>query len=386
MDIMTMARLDRLLTISLAYVLLGSMACGVRTAPTVECANPVETTVRTSWVAAPRRLDVITFIDVTGSMRRELLGFEARTAELTEALYRLAPEVRVTLGTVSASGGIVGSLGSRSEDPVVTERDLASVADFLSDGGDAPEDQLAGPYAFLMPDAAPFRPTPSEPCPTPLFGLGCFDLMVPRVFVLATDSPFHLGPGGRNPYPGGDPQPPWDFETVVDLLQRTHTRLVAGYGDSGGVVAQDVEPLVRLSGAVRSDGSAIAIEGQDEAAVDALLVALSEWRTLVPYDLSVRARVFDADADLVRSVRITSVSPTPGGPVGDDRAAGVLPGASVELAVQVDPSRARPGRVAHIELQLLDADVQVLDRIELVYARPLDAFGWCGGDGGAPTD
>jgi hypothetical protein len=371
---------------SLAFALLGSMSCGVRTSPSVECAIPVETTLRATWIAAPRQLDVVTFIDVTGSMRRELLAFRARAAELTAAFYHLAPEVRVTLGIVSAEGGVVGSLGFRSGDPVVTEHDLGSAADFLTDGGDPPEDQLAGPYAFLIRDAARFRPTPSEPCSAPLFGLGCLDPTVPRVFLLATDGPFHLGPGGRNPYPTTDPQPLWNFETVVDLLQTTHTRLVAGYGNSGGVVEQDVEPLVRLSGAVRPDGSAIAIEGQDEAAVDALLTALDEWRTLVPYDLSVRASVLDADAALVRSVRIARISPTPTGPMGDDRAAGVARGATVELEVEVDPARVRPGRTAHIELQLLDADIQVLDRIELVYVRPLNAFGSCVEDGGVWAD
>lgn len=377
---MTMSSPHRL-AVALMLVMLACTACGARTDTAIECPAPLATTLRATWVAAPRRLDVVALFDVTGSMARELAAIAARADELAAALYGLAAEVSLQLVLVSP-GTYVESLGRRYADPRTAAEGLSELRGHIADGGDAPEDQLAAVYAYVIDDRTRFLPHGAEPCAASLFGLGCLDPTIPRVFFLATDGPFHLGPGGRNPYPGADPQPPFSFETVVDLLQTTHTRIVAAYGNSGGVVAQDVEPLVSASGAVRADGSPIAFEGQDEAVVEASLSALAEWKALVPYELSVRVRVIDGDAGLVRSMRIAHISPTPTGAIGDHRASGVMPGAEVQVEVDVDPMRALPGVPAHIELQMLDGNVQVLDRVELVYMRPLDAFMACTGDGG----
>jgi hypothetical protein len=134
---------------------------------------------------------------------------------------------------------------------------------------------------------------------------------------------------------------------------------------------------------VRSDGRPIAIEAADEATPDGVLAALSAW-SVVPYDLSVRARTRDSDDGLVRSVQMVGFDPEPTGPRGADRASGVSPGTVVEFLVEVDPSRARPGVAAHVDLEILDDDLLLLDEIELTYERPLGAFGACREDASVP--
>jgi len=368
----------------LAAVLVA--ACGARTgAAEDECPASAVQTLRVAWTAAPRRLQVVFVVDVTGSMTPEIVAIIERADEVAIALHALAPEVLVDVAATGDGGG--RAAGPRSATVADTAALLSYTRALIEDGGDPAEGQLTAPYGYLSEDpdfyrfsfvrggGLPPRCVPGAP------GAPCLEPTTPRLFIFATDSPFHLGPGGSNPY-RDDPQPPCSFEAVRDLLQSTRSRAIVAYGDTGGVVRAEVEALARVSGAVRADGTPIAIEGAGAAMVDGLLEAVRQWRDEVPFDLAVRATVTGAAPGLVERVRIVSIVPPPMGLVGDDRASGVTPGAIVELEVDIDPAQILRGRRATIALELWDADRVVLDRVELEYALPREPFVACSLDGG----
>jgi hypothetical protein len=364
-------------------------ACGARTGtPDDECpARPVRT-LRVTWSAAPRRLQVVFVVDVTGSMTPEIVAVIDRADEVASALHALAADVLVDVAVTADGAG--WPAGPRALTAAETATVLSYTRALIEDGGDPAEGQLTALYGYLSEDplferfhfatggGLPPRCVPGAP------GAPCLEPTTPRLFVLATDSPFHLGPGGSNPYhvEPGAPQPPCSFEQVGELLQTTRSRAVVAYGDTGGVVRAEVEALARVSGAVRADGAPIAVEGSEAAMVDGILEAVRQWRDEVPYDLSVRARVTGAAPALIERVRLASITPPPSGLVGEDRASGVAPGATVELEVDVDPAQLVLGRRATITLELWDAERVVLDRLDLPYALPREPFVACAADGG----
>lgn len=373
-----------------------SSACGARSEGGARCAERAAPTVDVAWTAAPSALDVVLVVDVTGSMREELDALAADADALAAEVLALAPVTQATVFAVSDLSGAGGfgaprlglrETASRATAAAAVAEGLAALPALLDDGGDPPEAQLLAVWHAVAPGP---RPGSGAVCPPGQSGwASCYADDVPRLVAVVTDAPFHHGPDDSAPY-----RPPvawgsvdfgWDL--VVGRAQALRARVVGAYtrGEHGG---RDVTALVEASGALGLDGRPLSREAAEPAGIaEALREVLTRWRSEVPYDVGVSARVVEGEREVLRGFRLVEVVPPPGAlpPTGqtDERAWRVAPGSVVRVTVDVDRAAVPVGRTAVIELAFHDDGKLRLGTQRVPVSRALAARPGACPDGGS---
>ncbi len=156
--------------------------------------------------------------------------------------------------------------------------------------------------------------------------------------MVVTDSPFHNGPGGRDPYDPSKfgPYPPPEWDTVMAQLAERDIP-AAGVSSGNNEVDWELTAMAIATDAVDPDGPLVAHalpDGSDMA--DRIMSIVRRWRDDVPLDVVLSAE--GPGASLVTAIRPTAADPPDAATLRDDGFDSVVPGTTVHFEVDLQPA------------------------------------------------